>query len=83
MRRRRWCRAPLPRAPFFHVAQHCHSLRQVERNGAMVWAGDPMESALVEMARRLIGEHESEPRLDEMPFDANRKLHVRWRATSG
>jgi len=60
-------------APFFEIARHCHSLRQVERNGAPVLLGDPMEIALVEMAERVPGRHAPAPPDDELPFDADRK----------
>ena len=62
--------AGLPR-PFVAVARNCHSLRRVERNGAFILAGDPMEVALVEMAERAAGAEP--PRLDELAFDADRK----------
>ena len=61
------------RKPFFEIARNCHSLRKVERNGAFVLAGDPMEVALVEMADRAVHEDASQPRVDELPFDADRK----------
>ena len=62
-----------PRLPLFRVAQNCHSLRRAERNGASVLVGDPMEVALVEMADRAAGTEVPPPRLDELPFDADRK----------
>ena len=42
-------------AALFEIAYHCHSLRVVARNGARVLAGDPMEMALVEIARKHLG----------------------------
>jgi calcium-translocating P-type ATPase len=61
------------RMPFFAVAQNCHSLRRVERNGTFAVAGDPMELALVEMAERAAGGAADPRRVDELPFDADRK----------
>ncbi len=52
------------------VARYCHSLKQTE-NGA--WLGDPMEVALVRMAERAGGEWPVFERVDEVPFDADRK----------
>jgi sodium/potassium-transporting ATPase subunit alpha len=60
-------------APFFEIARHCHSLHKVERNGAPVLLGDPMEVALVEMAERALGERAPAPRRDELLFDSDRK----------
>ncbi|MDP2239573.1 MAG: cation-transporting P-type ATPase [Burkholderiales bacterium] len=60
-------------APFFEIARRCHSLRQVEHNGAPVLLGDPMEIALVEMAERVLGKCAPAPPSDELPFDADRK----------
>ncbi|MFN7086529.1 MAG: cation-translocating P-type ATPase [Burkholderiales bacterium] len=60
-------------APFFEIARHCHSLREVGRNGAAVLLGDPMEIALVEMAERATGPGPRAPLRDELPFDADRK----------
>jgi len=61
------------RAPFFDVARHCHSLREVERDGAFTLLGDPMEIALVEMAERHLGRQARAPQRDEIAFDADRK----------
>jgi sodium/potassium-transporting ATPase subunit alpha len=55
---------------FFEVAALCHSVKEVEGRG---WVGDPMEVALVEMARSALGELPPYPRADEIPFDADRK----------
>jgi calcium-translocating P-type ATPase len=61
------------RVPFFEIARNCHSLRKVERNGAFELAGDPMEAALAEMADRAACGDASGARVDELPFDADRK----------
>ena len=61
------------RAPYFDVARACHGLRRVERNGDVEWVGDPMERALLEMAERCAGRAEPGKRVDELPFDADRR----------
>lgn len=58
--------------PFFMVAALCHDLREGERDGLPVLRGDPMEVALAEMAKGTLGELPSFPKLDEIPFDADR-----------
>ena len=52
----------------YAVMRECHDLRRVEQNGTMVWLGDAMEVALREAAPG-----EVFPRLDELPFDTERK----------
>jgi sodium/potassium-transporting ATPase subunit alpha len=61
------------REPFFEIARHCHSLREIERGGGRALLGDPMEVALYEMAERALGAHVRAPLRDELPFDADRK----------
>jgi len=56
--------------PLFAVMRHCHDLRRVEQDGKAVWLGDAMEVALLESVPS--GEAEY-PRLDEIPFDTERK----------
>ncbi|MDD5383725.1 MAG: cation-transporting P-type ATPase [Gallionella sp.] len=56
--------------PLYAVMRHCHDLRRVEQNGHEVWQGDPMEVALLQ------GTPPSDmvfPRIDEIPFDTERK----------
>jgi calcium-translocating P-type ATPase len=59
-------------APFFECARHCHNLREVREEGRNRLLGDPMEVALLEMARRALP---AAPvaRVDEIPFDADRR----------
>lgn len=52
------------------VAHYCHTLKQMENHA---WLGDPMELALVRMAEQSKGVWPEQPRLDEVPFDADRK----------
>ncbi|MBZ0091946.1 MAG: cation-transporting P-type ATPase [Sulfuricellaceae bacterium] len=51
---------------FLAVARHCHNLKN---GGNGLWLGDPMETALLEWAQP----GASYPRLDEIPFDTDRK----------
>src|SRR5581483_8670876 len=60
---------------FFLGASFCHDLKDVERQGRRVLLGDPMEVALVDMARRAVGPAPASARLDEVPFDADRMRH--------
>ncbi len=55
--------------PLFAIMRHCHDLRRVEQNGQAVWQGDPMEVALLQGAPA----GPVFPRVDEIPFDAERK----------
>ncbi len=54
---------------FFEVAGTCHNLNR-SNNG---WLGDPLEVALVELAHRVLGDTPAAPRVDEIPFDSDRR----------
>jgi calcium-translocating P-type ATPase len=56
----------------FAAARSCHALVESTSEGRRVLLGDPMELALVGMARRLVPEQPSGRRVDECPFDADR-----------
>ena len=56
--------------PLFAVMRHCHDLRRVEQDGKTVWQGDPMEVALLE---GVPPDGAVSKRLDEIPFDTERK----------
>ncbi len=58
--------------PLFSGARLCQDLKQVEQEGRTVLLGDPMEIALVELARRALPDSDAPRRLDEIPFDADR-----------
>ena len=58
---------------FIEVAHFCHNLKEAERGGSTVLLGDPMEVVLVQMARRVLPDVPGAPRVDEVPFDADRK----------
>ena len=64
---------PESRRRFHEIAQRCHSVREVAREGRVQLAGDPMEIALLEMGRRALPDLPPAERLDEVPFDADRK----------
>jgi magnesium-transporting ATPase (P-type) len=57
---------------FFEVALHCHSLQRVTENGRERLLGDPMETALVEMAAQAAA-GPAAAKTDEIPFDADRR----------
>ncbi|BCK87965.1 calcium-transporting ATPase 1 [Sideroxyarcus emersonii] len=54
----------------YDIMRHCHELRRVERDGQEIWQGDPMEVALLES---LPPGGAVYPRVDEIPFDTERK----------
>jgi len=56
--------------PLYAIMRHCHDLRRIVKNGAEAWAGDPMEVALLEGAPPHGTRY---PRVDEVPFDTERK----------
>jgi calcium-translocating P-type ATPase len=58
--------------PFFLIARLCHDLKDGEQAGAPILLGDPMEVALVEMARMVLPTTAEPHRADEVPFDADR-----------
>jgi sodium/potassium-transporting ATPase subunit alpha len=70
--------------PFFLTARMCHDLKETEGHGQPAFLGDPMEVALVEMAQHLISDLPTYPRLDEIPFDADRmRLSTLHKAPEG
>jgi calcium-translocating P-type ATPase len=60
--------------PFFLTALHCQDLKESEQQGKSIFLGDPMEVALVELARRALAESDGAigNRVYEIPFDAER-----------
>nr|MBI3614084.1 cation-transporting P-type ATPase [Nitrospirota bacterium] len=58
---------------FFETALHCHDLKVMEQQGRETLRGDPMEVALVEMARRAQPDAQDSVRVDELPFDSDRR----------
>jgi len=57
----------------FVNAALCHNLKQVNNQGNPAWQGDPMEVALAAMGRDAAGSLDGFTRLDEIPFDTDRK----------
>jgi calcium-translocating P-type ATPase len=60
-------------AELFEAALLCHTLKEVEAGGSRTVLGDPMEVALAEMARRVLPQGVPAPRVDEVPFDSDRR----------
>jgi calcium-translocating P-type ATPase len=58
---------------FFEAALLCHTLKEAEKEGRRRLLGDPTEIALVDVARQALTKCESYPRVDEVPFDSDRK----------
>jgi hypothetical protein len=59
--------------PFFEAALLCHTLKEVEEGGRPAVLGDPLEVALVAFARRCLDLPAPYPRVDEVPFDSERR----------
>lgn len=57
---------------FFLTASMCHDLKEIGNHGKSPILGDPMEVALMEMVLNLSPGLPVYPRLDEIPFDADR-----------
>jgi calcium-translocating P-type ATPase len=57
----------------WECARNCQNLKETNRNGQREWLGDPMEIALVRMAERFLGDSAAYPKIDEVPFDTDRK----------
>jgi calcium-translocating P-type ATPase len=58
---------------FFETALYCHNLKMTEQQGRETLRGDPMEVALVEMARAAQPAAPKSPRIDEVSFDSDRR----------
>ena len=58
---------------FFINAALCHDLDEIKDHGKLTLAGDPMEVALASMGRQGAGALDAYARLDEIPFDTDRK----------
>jgi calcium-translocating P-type ATPase len=70
--------------PFFEAAFLCHTLKEVDQHGRHAILGDPMEVALVRMAKPYMRAPLAYPRVDEIPFDSDRKrLSVLHRTPQG
>ncbi|MDP1771761.1 MAG: cation-transporting P-type ATPase, partial [Methylobacter sp.] len=58
---------------FFEDALLCHNLKETMTAGKWQTLGDPMEIALVRMAKTCLGETCAYPKINEVPFDTDRK----------
>ena len=54
-------------------ASCCHDLKRTRDNGGGPWIGDPMEQALARMATDALGGEVMFERMDEIPFEPERK----------
>ena len=62
-----------PHRRFFEVAACCHDLKDARAPAGRGWLGDPMEVALVQFAADAMPALPHSPRLNEIPFDSQRK----------
>jgi calcium-translocating P-type ATPase len=58
---------------FFEDALLCHNLKETMVAGQWQTLGDPMEVALVRMAKTCLGEKIAYPKINEVSFDTDRK----------
>ncbi|MDB6031874.1 MAG: yloB 2, partial [Verrucomicrobiales bacterium] len=62
-----------PHRRFFEVAACCHDLKDARASAGPGWLGDPMEVALVQLAADAMPDLPHSPRVDQIPFDSERK----------
>ena len=62
-----------PHRRFFEVAACCHDLKDARAAAGPGWLGDPMEVALVQLAADAMPALPRSPRVNEIPFDSQRK----------
>lgn len=68
----------------WECARNCQNLKETVRDGKRDLLGDPMEIALVRMAERFLDDTAVYPKLDEVPFDTERKrLSILSRTPAG
>lgn len=61
---------------FLECAHYCHDLKQAKADQRGSWIGDPMEMALVEMTAPVFEGRPLLERVDEIPFEPDRKRLV-------
>jgi len=61
---------------FLECASVCHDLKNVEAGAQTEWVGDPMEVALQRLAKDAVGQAAQLERIDEIPFEPDRKRLV-------
>ncbi|MBI3771757.1 MAG: cation-transporting P-type ATPase [Gammaproteobacteria bacterium] len=57
----------------FEVANYCNELKLTRNHGEIQPWGDPMEIALMQFGKSMLGDQASPARVDEIPFDTDRK----------
>lgn len=69
---------------FFEAALFCQNVKEAEKENKKVYVGDPMEAALVQMAKNILPNIPNYPRIDEVPFDTDRKrMSVLYKTSEG
>jgi calcium-translocating P-type ATPase len=68
---------------FLECAYHCHDLKATGNGARSEWIGDPMEIALVQLAGTTFGNGPVFQRLDEIPFEPERKRLVTVHRSGG
>jgi calcium-translocating P-type ATPase len=68
-----WATLTAARRRLLEAAAHCHSLKPVEVNGKPKLLGDPLEVALASLAREVLPGMTVHARVDEVPFDSERR----------
>jgi calcium-translocating P-type ATPase len=68
---------------FLECASCCHDLKYAGERGRGRWIGDPMELALARMAAQALGEDAVFDRIDEIPFEPERKRLVTVHRVAG
>lgn len=58
---------------FFAALRRCQNLKETGEQGERAFLGDPMEVALAEFATRATLDDLALPRIDEVPFDSDRR----------
>ena len=67
----------------FECAACCHDLKDAGEGGHQRWIGDPMELALARMASTALGDAPAFDRIDEIPFEPERKRLVTLHRVAG
>ena len=67
----------------FECAACCHDLKYAGESGHHRWIGDPMELALTKMASTALGDAAVFDRIDEIPFEPERKQLVTLHRVAG
>ena len=67
----------------FECAACCHDLKYAGESGHHRWIGDPMELALTRMASTALGDAAVFDRIDEIPFEPERKQLVTLHRVAG